>query len=184
MVLTKKSRPVLSLHSLLLNNLARICWRFSGTNRFDWPKSVKNHHKLVLNLRNDTTSFFIYFYLTSFLFPFQEYKFVDVEVNLCSQCLAACKGNRLSIECTRKPPTHGIASAFVKFVAADCQEELDRKMQRPLFKETQSFTRKPLSHRESKVFVWGLNDKDQLAGLKGSKVRITKVYHTKLLVSK
>ena len=27
------------------------------------------------------------------------------------------------------------------------------------------------SHPENKVFVWGLNDKDQLGGLKGSKIK-------------
>lgn len=28
------------------------------------------------------------------------------------------------------------------------------------------------SENQSKVFVWGLNDKDQLGGLKGSKVKV------------
>ena len=61
----------------------------------------------------------------------------------------------------------------MKFIATEWQEELDRKLQRPLFKETENLSRKPASHRESKVFVWGLNDKEQLGGLKGSKVKQT-----------
>ena len=76
----------------------------------------------------------------------------------------------MSIECTKKPPVCGIPVTFMKFVAKDCQEEFDRKLQRPLFKKSVHLSQKPLSERESKVFVWGLNDKEQLAGLKGSKV--------------
>ena len=74
------------------------------------------------------------------------------------------------MECTRKPPICEIPATFMKFIAKDCQEELDRKLQRPLFRGSPSMSQKPLSQRESKVFVWGLNDKEQLGGLKGSKV--------------
>ena len=58
----------------------------------------------------------------------------------------------------------------MKFIAKDSQEELDRKLQRPFFKESADSAQEPASQRDSTVFVWGLNDKEQLGGMKGSKV--------------
>ena len=39
-------------------------------------------------------------------------------------------------------------------------------------KKIEAKSRSPESHHHTKVFVWGLNDKDQLGGLKGSKVKL------------
>ncbi|TSK42064.1 E3 ubiquitin-protein ligase HERC2 [Bagarius yarrelli] len=62
--------------------------------------------------------------------------------------------------------------ATVPFLASDNEEEEDDKA------ATGSLARKRSSGMESaatirtKVFVWGLNDKDQLGGLKGSKIKV------------
>ncbi len=90
-------------------------------------------------------------------------------MDLCPSCLDDCAASHISIECYLKPPDFGIPANF-RFIAHDCQEELDRKSQRPFFKMQESGVSRSSSERESRVFVWGLNDKEQLAGLVGSKV--------------
>lgn len=59
-------------------------------------------------------------------------------------------------------------AASFSFLALDEEDEAAR--QRRALRKKPSST-EPTPEGQVKVFVWGLNDKDQLGGLKGSKVR-------------
>ena len=59
-------------------------------------------------------------------------------------------------------------AASFSFLALDEEDDAARK-RRALRRKSSSSQTTP--EGQVKVFVWGLNDKDQLGGLKGSKVR-------------
>ena len=68
----------------------------------------------------------------------------------------------------KKRIIHDELPVNVSFLASDYEE----------IQEPKAITSEPVvypevwSDSQTKVFVWGLNDKDQLGGLKGSKVKV------------
>lgn len=87
------------------------------------------------------------------------YPCLEIAIKLCWNGGIDCKIHNLYITGRRKPFFSELPSA-VSFLASDCTEirELNRVY--------------PSSGNCAfKVFVWGLNDKDQLGGLKGSKIK-------------
>uniref|UniRef100_A0A0A9VNP3 HECT-type E3 ubiquitin transferase n=2 Tax=Lygus hesperus TaxID=30085 RepID=A0A0A9VNP3_LYGHE len=84
---------------------------------------------------------------------------IEIAIKLCWNGGIDCKIHGLSITGRRKPMFSELPSA-VSFLASDTSDirELNRTF--------------PNSGNSAfKVFVWGLNDKDQLGGLKGSKIK-------------
>ncbi|CAH1402584.1 unnamed protein product [Nezara viridula] len=87
------------------------------------------------------------------------YPCLEIAIKLCWNGGIDCKIHNLFISGRRKPMFSELPSA-VSFLASDCSEirELNRIYPSSI-------------NCAFKVFVWGLNDKDQLGGLKGSKIK-------------
>ncbi|XP_073987726.1 E3 ubiquitin-protein ligase HERC2 isoform X1 [Rhodnius prolixus] len=87
------------------------------------------------------------------------YPCIEIAIKLCWNGGIDCKIHGLYITGRRKPMFSELPST-VSFLASDSSEirELNRSC---TSNSTSAF----------KVFVWGLNDKDQLGGLKGSKIK-------------
>ncbi|XP_066478199.1 E3 ubiquitin-protein ligase HERC2 isoform X5 [Tiliqua scincoides] len=98
------------------------------------------------------------------------HRYVEVAIKQCRSSGIDCKIHGLSI--LGRIRAEDEDSATVPFLASDNEEEDDDKA------NTASLVRKKTVGLESaatirtKVFVWGLNDKDQLGGLKGSKIKV------------
>ncbi|KAB5583793.1 hypothetical protein PHYPO_G00099730 [Pangasianodon hypophthalmus] len=98
------------------------------------------------------------------------HRYIEIAIKQCRSSGIDCKIHGLSIVGRIRAEDEDLAT--VPFLASDNEEEEDDKA------ATGSLTRKRSSGMESaatirtKVFVWGLNDKDQLGGLKGSKIKV------------
>ncbi|XP_067368465.1 E3 ubiquitin-protein ligase HERC2 isoform X5 [Channa argus] len=98
------------------------------------------------------------------------HRYIEIAIKQCRSSGIDCKIHGLSIVGRIRAEDEDLAT--VPFLASDNEEEDDEKT------ATGSFARKKSSGLESaaavrtKVFVWGLNDKDQLGGLKGSKIKV------------
>ncbi|KAK7877600.1 hypothetical protein WMY93_031685 [Mugilogobius chulae] len=98
------------------------------------------------------------------------HRYIEVAVKQCRSAGIDCKIHGLSIVGRIRAEDEDLAT--VPFLASDNEEEDEDKA------ATGSLARKKSSGLESaatirtKVFVWGLNDKDQLGGLKGSKIKV------------
>lgn len=102
-------------------------------------------------------------------FPFQYFHFVEIGIKQCKSSGIDCKVHGLSIVGRLKSEEDDMAANFV-FLASDNEEEEDQKSS-----ASQVITKKVKAGSGAKdiqtqVVVWGLNDKDQLGGPKGSKV--------------
>ncbi|XP_048453850.1 E3 ubiquitin-protein ligase HERC2 [Rhincodon typus] len=100
-----------------------------------------------------------------------EHRYIEIAIKQCRSSGIDCKIHGLSIVGRIRAEDEDLAANF-PFLASDNEEEDDDKS------NTGSLVRKKASGIESsatirtKVFVWGLNDKDQLGGLKGSKIKV------------
>uniref|UniRef100_A0A3Q1BBT6 HECT-type E3 ubiquitin transferase n=1 Tax=Amphiprion ocellaris TaxID=80972 RepID=A0A3Q1BBT6_AMPOC len=98
------------------------------------------------------------------------HRYIEIAIKQCRSSGIDCKIHGLGIVGRIRAEDEDLAT--VPFLASDNEEEDDDKT------ATGSLARKKLSGLESaatirtKVFVWGLNDKDQLGGLKGSKIKV------------
>ncbi|XP_076870833.1 LOW QUALITY PROTEIN: E3 ubiquitin-protein ligase HERC2 [Brachyhypopomus gauderio] len=98
------------------------------------------------------------------------HRYIEIAIKQCRSSGIDCKIHGLSIVGRIRAEDEDLAT--VPFLASDNEEEEDDKA------ATGSLARKRISGLESaatirtKVFVWGLNDKDQLGGLKGSKIKV------------
>uniref|UniRef100_A0A8D3BZ47 HECT-type E3 ubiquitin transferase n=1 Tax=Scophthalmus maximus TaxID=52904 RepID=A0A8D3BZ47_SCOMX len=98
------------------------------------------------------------------------HRYVEIAIKQCRSSGIDCKIHGLGIVGRIRAEDEDLAT--VPFLASDNEEEDDDKT------ASGSLTRKKSSGLESaatirtKVFVWGLNDKDQLGGLKGSKIKV------------
>uniref|UniRef100_A0A673CTH4 E3 ubiquitin-protein ligase HERC2 n=1 Tax=Sphaeramia orbicularis TaxID=375764 RepID=A0A673CTH4_9TELE len=98
------------------------------------------------------------------------HRYIEIAIKQCRSSGIDCKIHGLGIVGRIRAEDEDLAT--VPFLASDNEEEDDDKT------ATGSLTRKKSSGLESaatirtKVFVWGLNDKDQLGGLKGSKIKV------------
>ncbi|CAG01384.1 unnamed protein product, partial [Tetraodon nigroviridis] len=98
------------------------------------------------------------------------HRYIEIAIKQCRSSGIDCKVHGLSIIGRIRAEDEDLAT--VPFLASDNEEEDDDKA------ATGSLARKKSSGLESagtirtKVFVWGLNDKDQLGGLKGSKIKV------------
>ena len=102
---------------------------------------------------------------------FQHYRFIEIAIKQCRQSGIDCKIHGLSI-IGRYRSDEDSAASF-SYLASDQEEEADET--RPSGQHAVSRRTKPASKEvHTHVFTWGLNDKDQLGGPKGSKVRYGK----------
>ncbi|KAM9264683.1 E3 ubiquitin-protein ligase HERC2 isoform 3-T3 [Cariama cristata] len=98
------------------------------------------------------------------------HRYLEIAIKQCRSSGIDCKIHGLSILGRIRAEDEDLAA--VPFLASDNEEEDDDKA------NTGSLVRKKAAGLESaatirtKVFVWGLNDKDQLGGLKGSKIKV------------
>ncbi|XP_028301238.1 E3 ubiquitin-protein ligase HERC2 isoform X2 [Gouania willdenowi] len=98
------------------------------------------------------------------------HRYIEIAIKQCRSSGIDCKIHGLNIVGRIRAEDEDLAT--VPFLASDNEEEDDDKT------ATGSLIRKKSSGLESaatirtKVFVWGLNDKDQLGGLKGSKIKV------------
>ncbi|XP_041862098.1 E3 ubiquitin-protein ligase HERC2 isoform X2 [Melanotaenia boesemani] len=98
------------------------------------------------------------------------HRYIEIAIKQCRSSGIDCKIHGLGIVGRIRAEDEDLAT--VPFLASDNEEEDDEKA------AAGSLARKKSSGLESsatirtKVFVWGLNDKDQLGGLKGSKIKV------------
>ncbi|OCT92505.1 hypothetical protein XELAEV_18015562mg [Xenopus laevis] len=98
------------------------------------------------------------------------HRYIEIAIKQCRSSGIDCKIHELNIVGQIQAEDEHMAT--VPFLASDNDEDDDDKA------STGSFIRKKAAGLESaatirtKVFVWGLNDKDQLGGLKGSKIKV------------
>ena len=104
----------------------------------------------------------------SCLFYFQYYRFIEVAIKQCRQSGIDCKIHGLSV-IGRFRSDEDSAAGF-SFLASDREEEEEENKQ-SVIQAVRRKTVKGLGKDiQTHVFTWGLNDKDQLGGPKGSKV--------------
>ncbi|XP_072935158.1 probable E3 ubiquitin-protein ligase HERC2 [Epargyreus clarus] len=98
----------------------------------------------------------------------QHYPCVEVLINQNAKTNADCRVYGLYINGFRPNPLYGDALANMNFVAEDW---LEKEAPAPA---AVSVDNNPPALPDDcpKVYVWGLNDKDQLGGVKGSKVKV------------
>lgn len=115
----------------------------------------------TINIRNTDT-------LVTLLSDLKEYYgCIEIAIKQCWNGGINCKIHSLMIT-GKKRIIHDELPVNVSFLASDYEE----------IQEPKAITSEPVvypevwSDSQTKVFVWGLNDKDQLGGLKGSKVKV------------
>ncbi|KAL4836913.1 hypothetical protein H8958_009353 [Nasalis larvatus] len=100
----------------------------------------------------------------------QYHRYIEIAIKQCRSSGIDCKIHGLILLGRIRAEEEDLAA--VPFLASDNEEEEDEKG------NSGSLIRKKAAGLESaatirtKVFVWGLNDKDQLGGLKGSKIKV------------
>ncbi|XP_030881180.1 E3 ubiquitin-protein ligase HERC2 [Leptonychotes weddellii] len=98
------------------------------------------------------------------------HRYIEIAIKQCRSSGIDCKIHGLILLGRIRAEEEDLAA--VPFLASDNEEEEDEKG------NSGSLIRKKTAGLESaatirtKVFVWGLNDKDQLGGLKGSKIKV------------
>ncbi|KAG3262427.1 HECT and RLD domain containing E3 ubiquitin protein ligase 2, transcript variant X1 [Ictidomys tridecemlineatus] len=98
------------------------------------------------------------------------HRYIEIAIKQCRSSGIDCKIHGLILLGRIRAEEEDLAA--VPFLASDNEEEEDDKG------NSGSLIRKKAAGLESaatirtKVFVWGLNDKDQLGGLKGSKIKV------------
>ena len=91
---------------------------------------------------------------------------MEIGIRQCKSSGIDCKIHGISLTARAKADEDDMAASF-SFLALDEEDEAARRRRALRRKPT---TVEPTPEGQVKVFVWGLNDKDQLGGLKGSKV--------------
>nr|CAB3252595.1 ZF(ZZ)-8 zinc finger protein [Phallusia mammillata] len=97
----------------------------------------------------------------------QYYRYIKIHVNKIYKAGLNCKIRRLRVQ-TRSldaPKLLHRSTGDFPYLVSDSDEEQSTSVGK-------SNERQKPSDSKSKVFVWGLNDKDQLGGMKGSKLKL------------
>ncbi|GIY42322.1 e3 ubiquitin-protein ligase HERC2 [Caerostris extrusa] len=96
------------------------------------------------------------------------YQFIEIYIKQCRGGGIDCRIHGLTILGRRK--TEADDSGFYPYLASDEDTEVDNDLQAT--GGLKSASGEILKDLETKVYVWGLNDKDQLGGLRGSKIKL------------
>ena len=97
---------------------------------------------------------------------FQYFRYIEIGIKQCRSSGIDCKVHGLTI-LGRLRSDEDDAAANFSFLASDREEEEDEKVVSSSLKKKKKSATKEI---QTNVFCWGLNDKDQLGGPKGSKV--------------
>lgn len=121
---------------------------------------------------NNVFEFCLYINKREFLFMFQYFRFIEIGIKQCRSSGIDCKVHGLTI-LGRLRSDEDDAAANFSFLASDREEEEEEKVNSSSVKKKKKATTKEI---QTNVFCWGLNDKDQLGGPKGSKVSSVFIY--------
>ncbi|KAK7097783.1 E3 ubiquitin-protein ligase HERC2-like isoform X3 [Littorina saxatilis] len=106
------------------------------------------------------------------------YDLFEIGIRQCRSSGIDCKIHGLSIVCHRRSEDEEIITGY-SYLASDKEEDDERQSLNQnygtLKKKTRSMSSKDI---QTHVFVWGLNDKDQLGGPKGSKIKLPQLNET------
>ena len=98
---------------------------------------------------------------------------MEIAIRQCRSSGIDCKVHGLTIEGRQRADDDDVAANFT-FLASDNEEDEEANNVARQTSATRLFARKQKTQGtkdiQTHVFVWGLNDKDQLGGPKGSKV--------------
>ncbi|XP_061744248.1 E3 ubiquitin-protein ligase HERC2 isoform X2 [Nerophis ophidion] len=98
------------------------------------------------------------------------HRYVEVGIKQCRSSGIDCKIHGLAIVGRVRAEDEDLAT--VPFLASDNEEEDEDKAAAGSLARKKSSGLESAATIRTKVFVWGLNDKDQLGGLKGSKIKV------------
>nr|XP_034301899.1 E3 ubiquitin-protein ligase HERC2 isoform X3 [Crassostrea gigas] len=96
------------------------------------------------------------------------FRFIEIGIKQCRSSGIDCKVHGLTI-LGRLRSDEDDAAANFSFLASDREEEEEEKVNSSSVKKKKKATTKEI---QTNVFCWGLNDKDQLGGPKGSKIKL------------
>ena len=96
----------------------------------------------------------------------QYYHFIEIAIRQCKSSGIDCKVHGLSIVGRLRSDDDDLAANFM-FLASDNEDDEEKPVTQTSAKKSVTSCSKEI---QTHVFVWGLNDKDQLGGPKGSKV--------------
>lgn len=97
------------------------------------------------------------------------YRYIEISIRQCRQNGIDCKVHTMSI--TGRYMSEDDSATGYTFLASDQEEEEDDRRQTPT--QGMKVKRKNAGKDiQTHVFTWGLNDKDQLGGPKGSKIKL------------
>nr|XP_022328228.1 E3 ubiquitin-protein ligase HERC2-like isoform X2 [Crassostrea virginica] len=96
------------------------------------------------------------------------FRFIEIGIKQCRSSGIDCKVHGLTI-LGRLRSDEDDAAANFSFLASDREEEEDEKVVSSSLKKKKKSATKEI---QTNVFCWGLNDKDQLGGPKGSKIKL------------
>ena len=96
----------------------------------------------------------------------QYYHFIEIGIRQCKSSGIDCKVHGLSIVGRLRSDDDDLAANFT-FLASDNEDDEEKPVTQALMKKSVPPWSKEI---QTHVVVWGLNDKDQLGGPKGSKV--------------
>ncbi|XP_037554244.1 E3 ubiquitin-protein ligase HERC2 [Nematolebias whitei] len=98
------------------------------------------------------------------------HRYIEVAIKQCRSSGIDCKIHGLRIVGRIRAEDEDLAT--VPFLASDNEEDDDEKTTAGSLARKKSAGLESAAVIRTKVFVWGLNDKDQLGGLKGSKIKV------------
>ncbi|XP_023810269.2 E3 ubiquitin-protein ligase HERC2 isoform X5 [Oryzias latipes] len=98
------------------------------------------------------------------------HRYIEIAIKQCRSSGIDCKIHGLNIVGRIRADEEDLAT--VPFLASDNEEEDDEKTAAGSLARKKSSGLESAASIRTKVFVWGLNDKDQLGGLKGSKIKV------------
>ncbi|XP_019484450.1 PREDICTED: E3 ubiquitin-protein ligase HERC2 [Hipposideros armiger] len=98
------------------------------------------------------------------------HRFVEIAIKQCRSSGIDCKIHGLVLLGRIRAEEEDVAA--VPFLASDNEEEEDEKGSNGSLIRKKAAGLESAASIRTKVFVWGLNDKDQLGGLKGSKIKV------------
>ncbi|XP_063970630.1 E3 ubiquitin-protein ligase HERC2-like [Lytechinus pictus] len=99
------------------------------------------------------------------------HRFLEISIKQCKSSGIDCKVHGLSIIGRSRPDEDDLASTFA-FMSSDNEDDHSTNMMTRLSSRQRSAGDHTGSREiQTKVFVWGLNDKDQLGGPRGSKIK-------------
>ncbi|XP_054929802.1 E3 ubiquitin-protein ligase HERC2 isoform X6 [Dermacentor andersoni] len=99
------------------------------------------------------------------------YRFIEIGIRECRSFGIDCKVHGLSILGRHRGDDEDFSPTF-PYLASDWEDTEDAVMGTQQQSQRAARASENFKDFQTKVFVWGLNDKDQLGGLKGSKVKL------------